>query len=461
MNPEMTPRERRATVALAGIMSTRMLGLFMILPVFALYARELQGVTPVLVGLAIGIYGLTQALLQIPFGMISDRLGRKPVITVGLLIFALGSVIAALSPHIGGVILGRALQGAGAISAALMALTADLTREEHRTKAMAVIGMSIGLSFTLALVLGPLLDKWIGVGGIFWVIAGLALLGIALLHLAVPSPRQTRFHRDAEPVPAQFKRMLRDPDLLRLDLGVMALHAQLTAAFVVLPVALHHEANLDSAHHWYVYLPVLVVSLLAMVPFIILAEKRRLLKQVLIGAVLALSLAHVGLAWGHAQLFAVVFWLLIFFTAFNLLEASLPSLVSKIAPVDGKGTALGIYTTSQYLGIFLGGMAGGWLHQHHGMSSVFLACAGLMVAWLWLIGGMTPPRYLSSYLLNVGPLDNQQAEQLTEKLRGVPGVAEAVVIIEDEVAYLKIDRRQLDFNDLDQFSAGGSSHSAA
>ncbi len=265
----MLPTERRAALSLASIFALRMLGLFMIYPVFSVYAEHLRGVTPTTIGLALGAYGLTQALLQIPFGMLSDRVGRKPIIATGLLIFAIGSVVAALSGSIYGVILGRILQGGGAVGSTILAMTADLTREEHRTKAMALVGMTIGLSFAVALVLGPVLTTWIGVPGIFWLTSVLALGGIGVLYLSVPQPARQRLHRDTEAVPALFKRVLTDGQLLRLDFGIMALHGILTASFVALPLALRDAAGLDTQHQWYLYLPVLVVAVVAMVPFII------------------------------------------------------------------------------------------------------------------------------------------------------------------------------------------------
>ena len=332
----MTPIEKRAVSSLASIYALRMLGLFMILPVFALYAEQLEGVTPFMVGLAIGIYGLTQAILQIPFGMLSDRLGRKPMIILGLIIFAVGSVIAAMSDSIYGVILGRAIQGAGAIAAVIMALTSDLTREEHRLRAMAVIGMSIGMSFAVSLVLGPVLNQWIGVDGIFWLTGVMAILAMVVLLAIVPTPAKSRFHRDTEPVPALFKSVLKDKQLLRLDFGILVLHTMLTATFVVTPLALRDFAGLPSADHWYVYFPVLVLALGLMVPFIIIAEKKRKMKQVFVGAIAALIVAQLLLVFAHQSLYGIVAALLIFFIAFNTLEASLPSLVAKTVKPDRK-----------------------------------------------------------------------------------------------------------------------------
>jgi MFS family permease len=448
----MTSIERRAVSSLASIYALRMLGLFMILPVFALYAEDLSGVTPMLVGVAIGAYGLTQALLQIPFGMLSDRFGRKPIITIGLLIFALGSVVAAVSDSIYGVILGRAIQGSGAIAAAVMALTSDLTREEHRLKAMAKIGMSIGLSFAVALVLGPLLDRWIGVQGIFWLTAVLALGGILVLYFGVPRVVHSRFHRDTEPVPALFKSVLADTQLLRLDFGILVLHMILTASFVVLPLALRDYAGLSADHHWYVYLPVLLLAVAIMVPFIIIAEAKRRMKQVFVGGILTIALAQMTLAFVHTSLIGIVIALVIMFAAFNVLEASLPSLVSKAVSADRKGTAMGVYSSSQFFGAFLGGVVGGWLHGVVGLDGVFIFCSISALLWFMVAATMHSPRYLSSYLVRVGEVTEQQAHDIALQMTSVKGVAEALVMPEDGVAYLKVELHALDKEALSKFS---------
>lgn len=449
-SPGLDPVERRTAYSLAAIYALRMLGLFLILPVFALYAEELPEVTPLLVGLAVGIYGLTQAVLQIPFGLLSDRIGRKPVIVGGLLVFALGSVVAAMAEDIHMVILGRALQGSGAIAAAVMALAADLSREEVRTRVMATIGVSIGAAFMASLILGPVLNHWIGVPGIFWLTAVLALGGVAVALFLVPRADRSRVHRDAEPVPAQFRAVLRDRDLLRVDFGVFALHMMLTALFLAVPLILR-DLGLANESHWQIYLPVMIASVAGMVPLIILAEKRRHMKGVLLGAVSVLGLAQllmylVGQAW-----IGMVSGLLLFFVAFNLLEASLPSLVAKMAPAAAKGTAMGFFSSSQFLGAFAGGLLGGWAHQALGLNGVFLLGACLALAWLLLAAGMSNPRYLSSHLLNVGPVDEQEAQRLAARLGGIPGVAEAVVVAEDGVAYLKVDKDNLDRAALDGF----------
>jgi MFS family permease len=448
----MTAGEKRAIVGLAGVYGFRMLGLFLILPVFALFAETLPGATPLLTGLAVGIYGLTQALLQIPFGLLSDRIGRKPVIFGGLLLFALGSVIAAAADDIWLVIVGRAIQGSGAIAAAVMAMAADLTREEHRTKAMATIGMTIGASFMLAMLAGPLLGRLIGVSGIFWLTALLALLGLALVALVVPTPSHSQVHRDAETVPTMLRRVLRDADLLRLDFGIFALHLILTALFLAVPLVLR-DLGLQPVQHSSLYLPVMLISIAVMVPFIILAERRGLMKQVFLGAVGGLAVAHLGLGLFADQFWGFVAALALFFTAFNLLEATLPSLVSKVAPVDAKGTAMGVYSTSQFAGAFVGGVLGGWVHQHFGLAAVFATGALVAAVWLLVAGGMRKPGRYASRLLSLGALERAGAGDLADRLRRVPGVVEAVVVVDEGVAYLKVDRDRIDDGALDEIVA--------
>jgi MFS family permease len=448
----MSRKEVRSAASMAGIYALRMLGLFMILPVFALYAEELDGATPALAGLAIGIYGLTQALLQIPFGLASDRIGRKPVIIFGLLIFAVGSVVAATADSMIMVIVGRALQGAGAIAAAVMALTADLIREEHRVKAMAIIGMSIGVAFALAMVLGPLLNSWIGVPGIFWLTAALAIGGVGVVVLIVPNPVVSRLRRDTETVPADFSSVLRDAQLLRLDVGIFSLHLILTASFVVLPLALRDVSGLAADQHWKLYLPALVLSLPMAIPFILQAEKHRRMKQVFVGAILVIVLMQAALSQFHADAVVIGLLLFVFYTAFNLLEAILPSLIAKMAPPDRKGTAMGVYSSSQFFGAFVGGAVGGWVHGQFGLGAVFLLCSAVALTWLVFAGTMRNPRYLGTRLLRVGPQDHSSAQQLALRITAVRGVAEVVVIPEDEVAYLKIDQHALDEEALAAFA---------
>ncbi|MCG6970380.1 MAG: MFS transporter [Gammaproteobacteria bacterium] len=449
----LTTSEKKAVFSLAGIYALRMMGLFMILPVFSLYADRLDGATPTLIGLAIGIYGLTQALLQIPYGMVSDHIGRKPVIITGLVLFACGSVVAAMSGSITGVIIGRALQGAGAIAATVMALTADLTREENRLGAMAIIGISIGVAFSLSLVLGPIFNNWIGVDGIFWLTGVLALAAVVLVKWVVPNPVSSTFHRDAMTAPEQIRNVLKSAQLLRLNFGVFILHLMLTATFVVVPLALRDYAALAPAKHWEVYLPVMLVSLATMVPFVIIAEKKRRIKQVFGAAILTLAIAQLVFMMEHHSLPGIVFSLFMFFIAFNVLEATLPSLVAKICSPDQKGTAMGMFSSSQFMGAFFGGMCGGWVYGQFGIQSVFGFCAALAVIWFMVAATMQNPRYLSSHLIKVGQVDEKRARQLVTELTRVTGVAEAIVVIDDGVAYLKVDLHALDREALKQFSA--------
>ncbi len=448
----MTSTERRASIALAGIFTLRMLGLFMIFPIFSLDAHLYSGNTATLTGLAIGVYGLTQALFQIPFGRLSDRIGRKKVIVGGLLIFAVGSAVAASAESIWEVIAGRALQGLGAIAAAVLALTADLTREEQRTKAMAIIGVSIGMAFALAMVAGPAIKPLLGLAGLFWMTGAMALLGVAVLLYFVPTPARVRFHRDAEAVPAQFKNILRNGQLLRLDLGILILHLIMTATFVVLPLVLRDYAGFASDDHWMIYLLVLAIALALMLPFVIYADRYNRIKQVFMVSIAILTLSQAGMYGFHEIWWLVVMCMILYFTGFTVLEASLPALVSRLAPSELKGTALGVYSTAQYLGAFLGGALGGWLYGNFGITSVFAVCGSLCVCWLLFSSGMRNPLPLSTHLLNLGEVNEQKAEELAAQLLAVTGVAEAVVIAEDGVAYLKVDRKRLDREALRAFS---------
>ncbi len=384
----MTPEERRAGASLASIFALRMLGLFLILPVFSVYAKTLPGGDNLaLVGFALGAYGLTQAFFQIPYGIASDYFGRKLVIVIGLVIFALGSFVAAWAPDMTWIIVGRVLQGAGAISAAVTALAADLTREEHRTKVMAMIGSSIGLVFALSLVGAPLLYGWIGMGGLFIMTGVLALAAIVLLLKAVPPAPPPHGH---EKLP--LRRVIFDADLLRLNLGIFVLHMVQMAMFVVLPHALVDHGGLDAAAHWKVYLPAVLVSFAIMVPAIIAAERKDKMRPIFLAAVGLLVVVQGGLYLLHESLWVLALWLLLFFVAFNVLEATLPSLVSRTAPPAAKGAALGVYNTTQAIGLFIGGAAGGYIAQHFGDNAVFAACTGLVLIWLAVATTMNFPR---------------------------------------------------------------------
>ena len=440
----MKPQEFRAAAALAAVFSVRLLGLFMIYPVFAAYAGTLAGANPYLIGEALGIYGLSQGLLQIPFGLLSDRVGRKVMIVLGLVLFGAGGAVAAISATIGGVIIGRALQGAGAVGSVILALVADLTGEDSRTAAMAMVGITIGASFLVALLAGPVVANFIGVAGIFWLMVALALVGIAITQFVVPSPPRLRVHRDAEAVPALLGAVLRNRELLRLDIGIFALHAMLTASFLVVPDLLRGTVGVAVHDQWIVYLPVLLVSIAAMVPAIIVAEKYRRMKGVFIGAVITLVASQIMLFYGSGDVFVLLAALIVFFSAFNVMEASLPSLISKVAPPDVKGTAMGVYSSLQFLGIFVGGIIGGMAHQHGGSPGVFVLTTVLAVIWLIAAAGMAQPSYLTTRLVPIAENKLSGAADLAAKLRQVPGVAEAVIIAEEGVAYLKVDAKTFD-----------------
>ncbi len=445
-------QEKRAGYSLAMIYAVRMIGLFMILPVFAIYAESLPDSTPVLAGIALGIYGLSQGLLQIPYGMLSDKYGRKPMIAAGLIIFAAGSLVAAMSDSIYGIILGRALQGSGAIAAVLLALAADLSKEEHRFKMMSFIGVSIGFSFALSMVLGPVLNKHIGMSGLFIVTAVMAVVAMVILFTLVPDPDESIFHRDAQVNPTQFRMVLMDTQLLRLDIGIFILHMILMASFMAIPLMLQYQADFHVNEHWKLYLPVFLLSVAFMVPFIILAEKKRRMKQVFVGAIAALILAEIGLMARGDSVAHIAFSMVVFFTAFNLLEASLPSLIAKMSPVDRKGTAMGIYSTGQFLGAFAGGLLGGFCYQNWGSIGVFMACSVALMIWLVLALTMKNPRYLSNYLLKVGKLQPDEVNRMISQLVMVRGVAEASIEPEEGIAYLKVEKHALDESKLLKYS---------
>ena len=452
----MNKTERKSATSLALLMSFRMLGLFMILPIFTLYARKLTGSTPQLIGVALGIYGLTQACLQIPFGMLSDKFGRKPIIFLGLILFAIGSAVAALSHSIHGVILGRALQGGGAVGAVIIALLADSTKDEDRTKAMAMLGMTIGVAFAVAVVLGPALNAIIGVPGIFWLTAILALVGILILFFVVPTPKKTVFHRDAEPVPALFKSILSNTQLLRLDIGIFIQHGILTASFIVIPVALQHVVGIHESHQWILYLPILLIAYCAMVPFIIIAEKKRKMKPIFLGCIFVIVISQTILWKWHSTMFPFVIALILFFTAFTILEASLPSLVSKIAPAGSKGTAMGVYSTSQFLGIFVGGVLGGWLYANGGITGVFTLCACAALIWFIIAVSMQRPPHLATKMFARQIFKQQDPHVLATALKTLPSVYEAFVSDDDNTVYLKVDSQQFNANTLDQLTVSSA-----
>jgi len=437
--PDVLQRtELKTTGYLATIFALRMFGLFMILPIFAVYGQQLEGATPLLIGTAIGAYGLMQALLQIPFGMLSDRFGRRPLLLVGLLLFIAGGAVAAMSDHIAGVIAGRALQGAGAIASVIMALIGDVVGDRHRTRAMALIGMSVGGAFILALIMGPLLATWLGLSGLFWmtsVLGGFALI----VAMVVPAPRALQ--GEALPARERFRRVLGSKTLLQFDVGIFSLHLIMTASFVVVPALLSERLGMSLGSHSLLYLGVLLAGFVAMVPLIIRAERRGAMPVKRL-AVILLALSQLLLAFAGAQVWHFVVALLVFFAAFNLLEALLPSLVGRAAPAGTRGTAMGVYSTSQFLGVFVGGQLGGALYQWWGAATVFYGCMALALVWLLVLSGMKEPAKLDNRALRLQP--GQDGKTLATQLQDVPGVVEAVIVEEQGLALLKVNPGELD-----------------
>ncbi|TVZ38272.1 putative MFS family arabinose efflux permease [Alteromonadaceae bacterium 2753L.S.0a.02] len=430
----------KTVASLSLLYAFRMLGLFMVLPVLMLYGERYSGATPFLLGLALGVYGLTQAVFQIPLGMLSDIFGRKPIILIGLLIFATGSLIAGLSESIEGLILGRALQGSGAIASAIMAMVADLTTEENRTKAMAAIGASIGLSFSIAMILGPAMASFGGLQGVFLFSASLAIIGAFILILIVPTPHRVgNSHRDSGAIPSLILQTIRNAQLLRLNVGIFSLHFILMSVFVVVPPQLETHLGIAREHHWWVYLGLLGGAFVIMLPFMLVAERKRVVKQVFLGAIFCLSVSLAVLAEFELAVLVWLLVLLVFFSAFNLLEASLPSLVSKLSPAGAKGTAMGLYSTSQFLGAFGGGTCGGWLLQNYTYKQVFALAAAVAITWLVVAISMRAPKYLTSLCVAVSGNFSATMEVLQ-----VEGVEEALLVPEDGLLYLKVDSRGLD-----------------
>jgi MFS family permease len=436
---KMTPLERKASISLASIYGLRMLGMFLILPIFAIYATHYEGGNNIqLVGMALGAYPMAQALFQLPYGMASDKFGRKKMILIGLLMLIIGSIVVAMADNIYMVILGRAIQGAGAVSAAVTALLADLTREEHRTKAMAMIGSTIGVTFAISLVLGPALAQWLGIAGIFWLTAILGVLAMLVIQFVVPNPLISSFHSDASAAPAKLKDVLKNGQLLRLNYGIFALHAAQMAMFIVVPFAIQNTSNMNVNQHWQVYLPILIGSFILMIPAIIVGEKKGLLKQVFVGAVALMLVAQLCFAGLIGSFWGVVFSLFAYFVAFNTLEASLPSLISKLAPAAAKGTAMGVYNTSQSLGAAAGSLVGGYLSHHYGFSAVFIFCAVLMGIWLLASFSMKTPPAVRTKMYHLGETTDARAATLTQAISALPFVHEAVAIAKEGMLIVKI-----------------------
>lgn len=436
----MNALERRSTFALSSIFALRMLGLFMIIPVFSVAGQSYQYATPTLIGLAVGVYGLTQAILQIPFSLIADRYSRKPLVVLGLLLFALGGAIAAMSETIYGVIIGRAIAGGGAVSAVVMALLADVTREEQRTKAMAMMGMSIGLSFVIAFSAGPWLTGLVGISGLFWVTTIMGLAAIAMLLLV---PKVTRHHRNFQQgyLP-QLKQVLKMGDLNRLHLSVFTLHLLLTAMFIYVPPQLIEYAGLPLSSHGWVYLPLLVLSLFFAFPSIILAEKYRKMRGIFLTAIGGIILGLIVMIFGFESKYILLIGLGLFFIAFNVMEALLPSWLSKAAPIQSKATAMGVNASSQFLGAFFGGMIGGQLLLLNNTAMGWSILTAVAIIWLLMSFGLAQPRYLSSMVFRLP--EAKQTDEWTSQLLAIHGIEEVVVMSEQQVAYIKVDKQQID-----------------
>jgi len=442
--------EKKAAFSLASVFGVRMLGLFMILPVFAIYGEQLVGYSPIWVGLAIGAYGLTQSLFQIPMGILSDKYGRKPIILAGLVVFLIGSAVAATSTTIYGVVIGRALQGMGAIASAILALAADLSREEQRPKVMATIGMFIGLSFTLAMILGPIVAEAFGLSVVFWFIAILTIVAMFLIQFTVPYSVNKAPRGDSVALPAQIKKLIRHPQLSRLNWGVFILHMALTACFVTLPKQFV-ASGLVLENHWQIYLPTLLGSFFLMVPFMIFAIKKQKETQMFSAAVLLLSIALFMLWLLPIGFWSLVLSTILFFTAFNYLEATMPSILSRIAPAGVKGTVMGIYSSSQFLGAFAGGIIGGVLATAFGEQSIFLVMSVVCVLWVLLSLGMAPLKKSKSYSFETNIKTQEQAEAIAESVASMPGIIEATIMNDGEnieiskhIAYLKVDINTVD-----------------
>ena len=436
----MNSLERRSTFALSSIFALRMLGLFMIIPVFSVAGQSYQYATPALIGLAVGVYGLSQAILQIPFSLIADRFSRKPLVVLGLLLFAIGGAVAAMSDTIYGVIIGRAIAGAGAVSAVVMALLADVTREEQRTKDMAAMGMSIGLSFVVAFSLGPWLTSLVGISGLFWVTTIMGLAAIAMLLLV---PKVTRHHKNFQQgYLAQLKQVLKMPDLNRLHVSVFTLHLLLTAMFIYVPSQLIEFAQIPLAKHGLIYLPLLVISLFFAFPSIIVAEKYRKMRSIFLTAIAGIILGLITLIFGYESKYILLTGLGLFFIAFNVMEALLPSWLSKAAPIQSKATAMGVNASSQFLGAFFGGTLGGQLLMLNNTAMGWSILTAIAIIWLLISFGLAQPRYLSSIVLRLP--ESKQTDEWTSQLLAIRGIEEVVVMSDQHVAYIKVDKQRID-----------------
>ena len=438
----LLPQEWRAATSLAGVYALRMLGMFLVLPVLALHAHDLAGTNaanaPKMVGLAMAMYGLTQALLQLPLGMLSDKIGRKKVIYLGMGVFALGSFWAASANDVHTLIMARAVQGAGAVSAAVTALLADLTREEVRTRAMSLIGLSIGLTFSVSLVLSPILSRWMGVNGLFALMGALSLASIALVAWYTPNPTsaQSRLHEDAQLQVGHIGEVLKNGQLLRLNFGIFVLQAGLMAMFTTLPFALKN-LGWDKASHWQIYLPATVIGLVLMIPAIIIGETHNKLTPVFLLGIGLTTAAQFALLGSLNAAWFIGLSLVVYFIGFNILEASMPSLVSKIAPSNLKGTAMGVYNTLQSVGVFTGGIIGSRLYAQYGFNGVFIFCGAIGMLWFALAACAPAPKPVKNVMFAIPEAWQGDLGSLKTALQGSIGVESIAFSQDNKTLFIK------------------------
>lgn len=439
----MSKSELRAAASIGLLYVVRMLGLFMVLPVLPLVADDLAGATPFLVGVALGVYGLSQASLQIPLGLASDRFGRKPVIFGGLLVFIAGSLVAGFSNHILGIIIGRFLQGCGAVASTLLALVADVTRVEHRTKAMAIIGMSIGASFGLALILGPWLATFGGLSTVFFFTAAAGTLGLVVLALVVPDTAVRSRDPSSSVSTDRLLGVIAEPDLRRTILGIFLLHYLLMSSFLVLPVLMRATGQIDDASHHLVYFWLLLGSFLLMAPIMYLAEKPKYMKRALVGTIWLFVVANLVLA-DVVGLYLVLAGMTLFFMAFNLMEVLLPALVSKTARVGDRGTAMGMYSTAQFAGAFVGGSVGGLIVAVWDIHYLLYANAVVCGLWSLYASGLSKPGDYRTITCTVHDEGQWSASQVADALLSIDGVVDVAMIEQERLAYLKVDNDKYD-----------------
>jgi len=445
--------EKRSVITLSSIIGVRMLGLFLILPILGLYVNVIPYATPFTIGIALGIYGLTQAILQIPFGYLSDRIGRKPMLILGLILFTLGSIIAANASSIYAIILGRALQGSGAIASVALAFLSDVTREEERTRAVAILGISIGFSFIVAFMVGPILDLIVGLSGIFWIAAILSTLAVLAVIVLLPEVSVNTSRQDTQPTWTDLFKSFCQIDLLAIDIGIFFLHMILAALFVFVPIFIVENFQSSSTEQWKIYGPVLFCSVLGMLPLLRLSMQKKYTFFVLRLGVAILFIALLMFAIIPISFTVIMIGLWLFFLGFTLLEALMPSMMSRLAPVGKKGSAIGVYNTFQFMGIFSGGLIGGWLYGLYGADGVFifLACSGL--AWLMLILAVRKPNFLESRMIDLKKVPQSEVSALLEKFQSMEGVREVILIPTEEIVHLRVEAEK--FNDHDVNSAMG------